>query len=195
MNQQVERVFVAVDVNNLWHSCQQIYGRDYRVSYPDLKDLIMSLEYDKVPREVTLTAYVIEIPSRDGKAKGARNERFIEYLRGLGFKIKKRRMQFDKSTGKPYATDWDVGIALDAMTLKSTYDTFTLVSGDGDYAILIGKLKWLGKRAEVITFEQTTSRLLHEEANNVIFLKESHVFREPNLQRDRNDDPKKDSAP
>lgn len=181
---KVERVYVAVDVNNLWHSCQQVFGREYRVSYPHLKQMILDLRYEKVPREVVFVAYVIEVPSRNSKTP--RNARFIEYLRGLGFKIKKRRMQHDKSTGKPYGTDWDVGIALDAMTLQNTYDTFTLVSGDGDYAIMIEKLKWLGKRTEVITFERTTSQLLHQEADNVIFLKEDHIFPEPNLVRDRN---------
>ena len=185
---KTERVLVAVDVNNLWHSCQEVFGPSFRVSYPDLKSLVHSLGYKNVPRETSWIAYVVEVPSRTSPEKAPRNARFIEYLKNREFKIKKRRMNYDKGTGKPYGTDWDVGIAIDALTLKDTYDTFTLVSGDGDYAILINKLKWMGKRVEVITFEKTTSHLLHYEANNVVFLSRDHVFLTPTPRRDAHED-------
>lgn len=189
---RAERVLVAVDVNNLWHSCQQIYGVGFRVSYPRLENLVSSLGFNNVPRETKWVAYVVEVPHRDDSIKPAKNARFIGYLEHRGFQVKKRKMYYDKGANKPYRTDWDVGIAIDALLLKDTYDTFTLVSGDGDYAILINKLRWFGKRVEVITFEKTTSQLLYQEANNVVLLSEEHIFQEPSYLREFNG--RKDSS-
>ena len=180
-----EKVLVAVDVNNLWHSCQESHGHDYRVDFPNLIELVRSMGYVEVHRVLRLIAYVVEIPSKDSRSKVARNARFIEYLGKLGFEIQKRVMRYDKNKGKPYGTDWDVGITIDAIMLAHEYDTFTLVSGDGDFVILLNKLRDLGKRTEVITFEAATSRLLKEAADSTVFMTVDHVFQEPNL-REKN---------
>lgn len=184
---QVERVFVAVDVMNLWYSGRDHLGSSVRVNYGKLKDLIRSRKLGSIPRALRLIAYTIstEEGSRD------RNTKFIETLQKAGYEVRNRNLQREKGLTKPFASDWDVGIAVDAIKFVDNYDTFSLVSGDGDYAILLDELRQRNKYVEVITFKETASRLLHTSANRVIHLTDNEIFRrdytdgEPNSQKPR----------
>jgi len=130
---------------------------------------------------LTLLAYTVSATTRRTssgqiKSTGPRNQKFIDSLQRLGFRVKDRTMVSEKNAAKPYGTDWDVGITLDAMKEINNYDVFVLVSGDGDYALLLNELRQQGKRVEVITFEGSTSKLLHQEADKIIYLTENEVF-------------------
>ena len=85
-------------------------------------------------------------------------------------------MHSEKGVEKPFHTDWDVGIAIDALNAVDTYDTFTLVSGDGDYSLLIEELKERQKYGEVITFASTASRLLYVSAHSVVHIDEDQLY-------------------
>jgi len=174
---QAERAYVAIDVNNLWHSCREIHGRDARVSYSSLKQLICSRQFANMPRQAKIVAYAVTVQGSDKQP--AQNARFLRSLRNLGFTVKTRDMRIEKGLLKPYATDWDVGIAVDAISDIDTFDTFVLVSGDGDYALLLERLKRLNKRVEVITFQNVASSLLHNAADEIIFLTDREVFQDP----------------
>ena len=184
----VERAYVAIDVNNLWHSCREIYGRDTRVSYPSLKRLINGRRYSNLPRQLTITAYTVTL-----SFSKTDNARFLQSLQKLGFIVKTRSMRIEKGLAKPFATDWDVGITIDAISDVNTYDTFILVSGDGDYAMLLERLHKLGKRVEVITFQTTASSLLHAVADELVYLTENEVFQDPGRRHGSSD--QEDPAP
>ena len=175
------RVFVAVDVNNLWHSCRQVFGADYRVSFQALKDLISKL-YQDGKREFTFVAYAITLPYRKQLKDGRqvrlppRNARFLESMEKMGYLVKTRQMEFAKGEAKPFGTDWDVGITIDALDTIDTYDVFVLVSGDGDYSPLLNNLRAKSKRIEVVTFKKATSQLLYTAADSITYLGLDEVF-------------------
>jgi uncharacterized LabA/DUF88 family protein len=181
---QVERVFCAVDVMNIWYSGRAQFGPGVRVNYGRLKDLVRNHKLGNYPRELKLVAYTITASAKqedDGSVTHhdqPRNAKFLETLQKAGYEIKNRNLYMEKGLKKPFASDWDVGIAIDAINNVNGYDTFCLVSGDGDYALLIEDLKARNKYVEVITFEDTASRILYASADRVIHITENEIFRQ-----------------
>ena len=53
--------------------------------------------------------------------------------------------------------DWDVGIAIDIVSMLDALDIVILASGDGDFCALAELIKQNGKRIEVAAFEHNTS--------------------------------------
>jgi len=172
---EVERVFVAVDVQNLWYSCREEFGDGARVRYRQLIDLIRSGN-----RELLLHAYLITANTKiiRGKTKfvGRQNSRFIESLQELGFVVRDRSVIREKNANNPFGTDWDMGIAIEAIKRIEEFDTYILVSGDGDFNILLEELRKQGKRVEVVTFKSTKSVLLHRPAHKITHLTADQVF-------------------
>ncbi len=68
--------------------------------------------------------------------------------------------------------DWDVAIAIDAITLSKQLDVVVLVSGDGDYEPLVEYLKFNGTIVEVAGFNRSTSAKLIDATNNYLDLEE-----------------------
>jgi len=196
-----ERVYVAIDVNNLWHSCREVFGVDARVDYSAIKNLIQNRQTETRPRRLTLVAYAISLPYRKVDDTGktvkqyaSRNSRFLYYLAALGYDVKTRKMREEKGTKKAFHTDWDVGITIDAINAADDYDTFVLASGDGDYALLLRELHDRGKKTEVVTVEQRTSSLLYAVADSILFISKNEIFIETRTkQGDHGNRTKKDS--
>jgi uncharacterized LabA/DUF88 family protein len=194
---QIERVFVAVDIMNLWYAARDQYGKEVRVNYDKLKKLIQQRALGRYPRQLQLRAYTITASTRtmpDGSTEHLdqpRNTKFLGTLRTSGYEIKNRNLYTEKGVKKPFASDWDVGIAIDAVSYADEYDTFCLVSGDGDYAVLIENLKSRSKYVEVVTFQNVTSRKLYDTADRVIHLTKNELYRqdpirgEPSSQKSR----------
>lgn len=179
-----ERVYLAVDVNNLWHSCRETFGSAARVNFKALLTKINGAGYIKVPRNVQAVAYTITAPHRRTSAtgrvreEGSRNERFLASMRRFGYEVKTRQMRYEKGIDKPFHTDWDVGIAIDVLGLAEQFDTIIIASGDGDYGPLLKQIKDSGKRVEVYTFQNTASQILYDSADAVYFLGDEDIFQE-----------------
>lgn len=157
-----ERVFVACDVANMWKSCREQFGQKARVDFQVLKEIVPAIR-DKTPVWQTLCAYIVTSPRGD-------HHNFEAVLKSLGYCVRERCMRFAKGDDGPLRSDWDVGITIDAIDKIDTYDTFVLVSGDGDFSYLLEYLKGKGKTTVVLTFEQNTSRLLYDSADELHFL-------------------------
>lgn len=180
--QTTERVFLAVDVNNLWHSCREVFGFTARVDYALVLGKVRANGYAKVSRKVQAVAYTITAPHRRVSASGRvredgpRNTGFLATLKRLGYQVKTRHMKYTKEEDKPFRTDWDVGITVDVLGKMEQYDTFILASGDGDFVPLLQQLQKAGKRVEVYTFKNATSQLLYDQADNLVYLGEDVVY-------------------
>jgi len=177
----VERVYVAVDINNLWHSCRETYGIAARVSFARLREMILRGQTAGTPRQLTLVAYAVALPKYE-------NSSFLKSLEASGYRVKIRRMRIAKGIQKPFHTDWDVGITIDAINLVNDYDTFVLASGDGDYAPLLQELRARKKRTEVVTIKNSASGQLFSAADVVLFLTEQEIFHDPKISRGHNAD-------
>jgi uncharacterized LabA/DUF88 family protein len=175
----VSNILVAVDVQNIWYAGKAQFGPFARLDYNKLLDLVKT-SYSN--HRLRLYAYTITPKTKltqegDIKTIDRKNEGFIFYLEQLGFKVKDRVVVREKNSEKPFGTDWDVGITIDAMKYSDRYDTFVLVSGDGDYNLLLEELVNQGKKTEVITFRSSTSRFLHQYAHRITYLTEDELHK------------------
>lgn len=144
-----QRVAVFVDVQNLYYSAKNLYGR--KVNFAML--LKKSVETRRLVRAI---AYAI-------KADVSDEQNFRDALNNIGYEVKTKDLQVFYGGHKK--GDWDVGIAMDTIRMAPKVDTIVLVSGDGDFADLAVYLKGMGCRVEVAGFEKTTSSRLLEVAD------------------------------
>ena len=165
---ECERIFVACDVSNLFRSCRDVYGDSARVDFQILSAMIPAMEY---PRTVNqkLMAYIVTDPKQ-------RHHGFSNALCSYGFNVRERFMSREKAGDQLTRTDWDVGITIDAIDNIDNYDTFALVSGDGDFSILLDYMKVREKKTLVLSFEKCTARSLYAAADKHVMLTQSILF-------------------
>jgi uncharacterized LabA/DUF88 family protein len=130
----VKTIAVFVDVQNIYYTTRQAYGRQF-----DYRKL-----WQRISAEgeiVAATAYAIH-RGLDKQLK------FQNALTQIGFSIK-LKPYIQRSDGSAKG-DWDVGIAIDVMQLAKQVDTVVLLSGDGDFDLLLDKIRTdYGVSAEV----------------------------------------------
>ena len=149
MTTEQPRVGVFVDVQNMFYAAKDRYGR--RVDYIKLLDLIVG------PRHLMgAYAYVVQIPEIPQAS-------FLSLLEHNGYTIKSKdlRLRGDGSA----KGDWDVGIAVDVVSMLGSLDVVILASGDGDFCPLAELIKQQNKRVEVVAFEHNTSMDLQQIAD------------------------------
>ena len=146
----MKKVAIFADVQNVYYTCRDIYGRqfDYRAF------LKRAAQRGDI---VVANAYAID----RGDPKQLK---FQEALRHMGFTVKLKPFITRKDgTAKG---DWDVGITIDVLDAAPAADVVILLSGDGDFAILMRKIRDdLGVRAEVYGVPELTSQSLVEAAS------------------------------
>lgn len=150
------RVGVFVDVSNMYHSAKNLYRS--RVNFGEL--LKMATASRQLVRAV---AYVVKSDTEEEKA-------FFNALEKAGFELKSKDLQV--FPGGMKKGDWDVAVAIDAISLSKQLDVVVIVSGDGDYEPLVEYLKYSGVIVEVMGFRRSTSSKLVDVANNFIDLEE-----------------------
>lgn len=161
--------FMAIDVQNLWYSCRYIHGNEYRVDYSALLNFIRENVISETVTSLDATAYLIVSSHHD-------QTNFIGALRGLGLNIKKRHLVFNRNRNTPQNTNWDVGITADAFMQEGEYDSFILVSGDGDFTYLVEPLRERGKEVVVCSFEDNISKSLALSASRVYHFPDDVVY-------------------
>ena len=122
---KVKRIAVFVDVQNIYYTTRQAYGRQF--NYRKLWEIVGA-----EGEIVAATAYAIH---RDDD----KQLKFQDALRHIGFTVKlKPYIQRRDGSAKG---DWDVGIAIDVLDAASKVDTVVLLSGDGDFDLLLEKIR------------------------------------------------------
>ena len=150
------RVGVFTDVQNMYHSAKNLYKK--RVNFREL------LRLAGADRElVRALAYVVKSDTSEEKA-------FFDALEKSGFELKMKDLQI--FPGGMKKADWDVGMAVDAISLARQLDVVVIVSGDGDFIPLVEYLKFSGVIVEVVAFERSASAKLIESSNNFVDLEE-----------------------
>ena len=164
----MERIFVACDVANLWKSCREEFGERARIDFQVLASYVPAKRHPQDVRQ-RLMAYLVTSPSQSRKA-------LYHSLRTYGFKVRERKMLFSKAEGRPYRTDWDVGITVEALTSMDDFDTFVLMSGDGDFVPLLRALRSRKKKTMVLTFSSSASQHLYRGTDEIHLLGEDVVY-------------------
>jgi len=121
----VKKIAVFVDVQNIYYTTRQAYARQF--NYRELWQRISS-----EGEIVSATAYAIH-RGDDKQLK------FQDALKHIGFRVK-LKPYIQRSDGSAKG-DWDVGITIDVMQIAKDVDTIILLSGDGDFDLLLEKIK------------------------------------------------------
>ena len=141
----MKKIAIFVDVQNIYYTTRQAYGRQF--NYRKLWECIAS-EGDII----SATAYAIH-RGDDGQLK------FQDALKHIGFTVK-LKPYIQRSDGSAKG-DWDVGIAIDVLETAKEVDTIILLSGDGDFDLLLEKIKKdYGVSAEVYGVQALTASSL-----------------------------------
>lgn len=153
-----QRVGVFIDTQNIYHSARNLYKT--RVNFGAiLKEAVAGR------RLVRAVAYVITSEAGDEK-------NFFEALTKMGIETKTKDLQIFAGGAKK--GDWDVGLAVDAITLAPRIDALVLVAGDGDYIPLVEYLQiHSGIQVEIISFGKSTSMKLKEAADDFVDMSEN----------------------
>lgn len=153
-----QRVGVFIDTQNLYHSAKNLYGK--KVNFGNVLD-------DSVGTRALIRALAYVITSEAGD-----EESFFEALTKLGIETKTKDLQIFSSGNKK--GDWDVGLAIDAVSMAPKLDTVIIVSGDGDFVPLVEFLKInKGCQVEVVAFGRSASQKLRDVADDFIDLDEN----------------------
>ncbi len=150
-----QRVGIYIDTQNLYHTAKNLYHS--RVNFGQiLKDALAGRAL------IRAIAYVITTEAGDETA-------FFEALTKMGIEAKTKDLQVFAGGAKK--ADWDVGMAVDAITLAPKLDAIILVTGDGDFVPLVKYLQTHeGCQVEVVTFGKSASGMLKEAADEFIDL-------------------------
>ena len=121
----MQTVTIFVDVQNIYYTTKQGFQRhfDYNAFWAKA-----------TKNRKVIHAFAYAIGRSDEKQK-----QFQNILRGIGFEIKLKPF-IQRSDGSAKG-DWDVGITLDVMEYAKESDVVILLSGDGDFDLLVQKIK------------------------------------------------------
>jgi len=143
-----QRIAVLVDVQNMFYSAKH----QYRAKLNFAKLLESAVQNRQLVRAI---AYIVQTPDID-------QTNFINMLQQTGFEVKAKMLRL-----RPDGTakgDWDMGMAIDAISMADRLDALVLVSGDGDFVDLVSMLKARGVRVEVLSFPSSTAEELKQVA-------------------------------
>lgn len=146
----MNKAAIFVDVQNIYYTTRDSFGRQF-----NYRKLMQQLSENN--EIICANAYAI-----------ARNDdsqiKFQDALKHIGFEVKlKPYIQRKDGSAKG---DWDVGITIDILEQAKEVDTVVLLSGDGDFDLLLQKIRSsYSVRAEVYGVPELTANSLINAAN------------------------------
>jgi uncharacterized LabA/DUF88 family protein len=120
----VKKIAIFADVQNIYYTTRDAYGRQF--NYRNFWSRISSQG-----EIVAATAYAID-------RGDDRQIKFQDALKHIGFSIR-LKPYIQRADGSAKG-DWDVGITLDVIEAAKDVDTVVLLSGDGDFDLLLEKI-------------------------------------------------------
>jgi uncharacterized LabA/DUF88 family protein len=121
----LNKIAIFADVQNIYYTTRQAYGRQF--NYRKLWDQVSARG-----KIVLAKAYAIDRGDEQ-------QQKFQSALRHIGFEIM-LKPYIQRSDGSAKG-DWDVGIAIDVLETAKEVDTIVLLSGDGDFDLLLNKVR------------------------------------------------------
>lgn len=145
----MEKIVILVDVQNVYYTTREAYQRNF--------------DYNRFWAKVTEGRQVVKAIAYAVDRGDEKQRQFQNILKAIGFEVK-LKPYIQRSDGSSKG-DWDVGIAIDAMDYAGAADIVVLVSGDGDFSILVDRIRQgKGKRVEVYGVPKLTARALMDSA-------------------------------
>ncbi|BBP81288.1 nuclease [Pseudomonas sp. Pc102] len=148
----MKKIAVFADVQNLYYTVRQAYGCHFNYT---------ALWKDIAARGEIVEAYAYAIDRGD-----ARQQQFQQILRNLGFTVKLK--PFIQRADGSAKGDWDVGITIDILDAAARVDEIVLASGDGDFDLLLDRVRDRGVEAVAYGVPGLTAQSLVRAASRYI---------------------------
>ena len=146
----MKKIAVFVDVQNIYYTTREAYGRQFN--------------YRKFWQLITTEGNIIIANAYAVDRGDDKQHKFQSALKHIGFSVK-LKPYIQRSDGSAKG-DWDVGITIDIMESAKHVDTVILLSGDGDFDLLLEKIKKdYGVTVEVYSVPGLTAKSLVDAAS------------------------------
>ncbi|MEE9343354.1 MAG: NYN domain-containing protein [Gammaproteobacteria bacterium] len=121
----MNRVALFVDVQNIYYTTRDSYGRQF--------------DYRKFWRRISNEGDIVSATAYAINRNDDKQIKFQDALKHIGFTVKLKPF-IQRSDGSAKG-DWDVGITIDIMETANFVDTVILLSGDGDFDLLLTNIR------------------------------------------------------
>lgn len=121
----MEKVIILVDVQNIYYTTQQCHRCNF--------------DYNEFWSQATANRDVIKAIAYAVDRGDEKQRQFQNILKAIGFEVKLK--PFIQRADGSAKGDWDVGITIDAMEYSKEADIVVLASGDGDFDLLVKKIR------------------------------------------------------
>jgi uncharacterized LabA/DUF88 family protein len=147
----MKKIAIFADVQNIYYTTRQAYGRQF--NYREL--------WQRISAEGEIVSAIAYATHRGND----KQLKFQDALKHIGFTVKLKPF-IQRSDGSAKG-DWDVGITIDIMETAKSVDSIVLLSGDGDFDLLLEKIKKdYAVSAEVYGVPALTASSLIDAASN-----------------------------
>jgi uncharacterized LabA/DUF88 family protein len=121
----MKKIAIFVDVQNIYYTTRDTYGRQFN--------------YREFWKRISTEGEIVLANAYATHRGDDKQQKFQDALKHIGFDVK-LKPYIQRSDGSAKG-DWDVGITIDVMESASDVDTVILLSGDGDFDMLLKKIK------------------------------------------------------
>ncbi len=121
----MKKIAIFVDVQNIYYTTRDTFGRQFN--------------YRKLWQQISEQGEVVLANAYATHRGDDKQLKFQNALKHIGFNVKLKPF-IQRSDGSAKG-DWDVGITIDVMTVAKDVDTVVLLSGDGDFDLLLERIK------------------------------------------------------
>lgn len=120
----MKKIALFADVQNIYYTTRQAYGRQFN--------------YRQLWKTVSALGEISQATAYATHRGDDSQQKFQDALRHIGFNVKLKPF-IQRSDGSAKG-DWDVGITIDVLEAARDVDTVILLSGDGDFDLLLAKI-------------------------------------------------------
>jgi uncharacterized LabA/DUF88 family protein len=123
----MQNAAIFVDVQNVYYTTRDAFGQHF--------------DYNAFWRRVSENTNIVEANAYAIASTNPKQRQFHHILRGIGFNVKLKPF-IQRSDGSAKG-DWDVGITIDLLeaAMGKRVDKIILVSGDGDFDLLVKRVQ------------------------------------------------------
>ena len=120
----MKKIAIFADVQNIYYTTRQAYGRQFN--------------YRKLWQRVSADGEIVSAIAYATQRSDDRQLKFQDALKHIGFEVKLK--PYIRRADGSAKGDWDVGITIDVLETAKHVDSVVLLSGDGDFDLLLEKI-------------------------------------------------------
>ncbi|TKB56506.1 LabA-like NYN domain-containing protein [Ferrimonas aestuarii] len=156
----MKRIAVFVDVQNIYYTCRHTFGRQFN--------------YRRLWQQLNLEGELVQAVAYATDKGDDGQRKFQDALKHIGFDVK-LKPYIQRADGSAKG-DWDVGITIDVLDAAPNVDTIVLLSGDGDFDLLLKKVELYGCETQVFGVSELTANALIMAATKFIAIDDTMLL-------------------